>query len=97
MFLVEGLYSFTHSVQHTHLLHSVKFLGHKKTIKFDKDTLVERIKRWCNQIVNTYIVYDLDTCQKSHLTILPEKNSLRGTTNVLKIVIKLNGFILDME
>ena len=72
------------ALQHTAFLLSIKHLGYKMGINFDKDPLVVRQKNYATKIVNVYIVFDLDTCPKIPLNNFKLKNCLFGETNIIK-------------
>ena len=69
------------------------FLG----MKFDKDPSFVEENNYLKKIVNAYIIYELDIWQKVSRNNLKLKNCLFGATNIVKLMIKLNGFILAIK
>ena len=53
-------------------------------IKFDKDPLVVQQNNYLSQIVNVYVVYDLDAWLRNPTTDRILKNYLFGATNLVK-------------
>ena len=53
-------------------------------IKFDKDPLTVEQNNYLTNIVNVYIVYDLDAWQKTLLRNFKLKHCLFGATNMVK-------------
>ena len=80
----EGLYSSTLSPQYTYFLHSMKLFGYKIGIKFVKDPLLVEQSKNTTDIVNAYIVYELDAWPRNRLDHFTLKNCLFGATNIAK-------------
>ena len=56
----KGVYNSKLQPLHTAFLHSIKLSEYKVGIKFDKDALAVERNYYTNNIVNSYIAYDLD-------------------------------------
>ena len=50
-----------------------------------------------SDIVNVYIVFDLDNSPKNWLSTFSLKNGLFGATNIFKKLIKNSMYLVDME
>ena len=71
---------------HNILLSSItKLFRDKIGIKFDKDLLVVEQRNYDTKVVNTYIVYDLETWPKIPHNNFNLINWLFGGTNIVKI------------
>ena len=82
---------------YTASLNSIKLSEYKIGIKFDKDRLAVEQNNYLAKIVNIYIFYDLDTLQKISLKNFTLKSFLFGVTDIVKIGIKKNMYIVTME
>ena len=61
-------------------MHNIKRSGHKVRIKFDKDALAVQQNNYATNIVNAYILYDLDTSPSNCLRNFTLKHCLLGAT-----------------
>ena len=55
-----GVYNSKLKPLYTAFLHSIKLYGYKMEVKFDKDLLAVEQNNYLTQIVNVYIIYDLE-------------------------------------
>ena len=78
-------------------MHTRECFGYKIRIKFDNDALAVEQNKYATKIVNVYIAYGLDTWPRNPLCNFALKNCLFGSTNIVKIAIKRNGFTAVME
>ena len=69
---------------YTAFLHSIKPSGYKIWIRFYKDPLGVKQNNYLIQIVNVYIVYDLDDWPWNPTNNFKFKNCLFGTASVVK-------------
>ena len=69
---------------YTSFLTSIKLSGYKMGIKFDKDPLAVKQNNYMCEIVNVYIVYDLDAWPRNPLNNFKFKNCLCRATIVIK-------------
>ena len=81
----EGVYSYILSPQYTAFQYNIKLFRDKIGIKFDKDLLVVEQRNYDTKVVNTYIVYDLETWPKIPHNNFNLINCLFGGTNIVKI------------
>ena len=61
---------------YTAFLHSIKLSWYRIGIKFDKDPLAVEQNNYLTQIVNVYIVYDLDAWPRNPTNNFKFKNFL---------------------
>ena len=65
-------------------MHSIRISRYRMGIKFDKDLLAVEQNNYVTNIVNAYIVHDLDTWPKTPFRNFTLKNNLLGVTNIVK-------------
>ena len=65
-------------------MHSIKLSDCKIGIIFDKDPLAIEQNNYLSKIVNTSIVYDLDTWPRNPTNNFKLKDCLFGATNIVK-------------
>ena len=66
------------------MLHSINLSKYNLGINFDKDPLTVEQNNYLTNIVNVYIVYDLDACTGNPTNSFKFKNCLFGATNNVK-------------
>ena len=62
----------------------MKLSGYRKGIKFDKVPLAVEQNNYLSEIVNVYIVYDLDAWPRNPTKNFKFKNCLFGAASVVK-------------
>ena len=77
------LFTSTPSPLHIASLNIIKLFECKMRVKFDKEPLTVEQKNYATKILNTYIVYELDTWPKISLNKFTLKNCLFGATNIV--------------
>ena len=65
-------------------MHSIKISEHRMGIEFEKDPLAVEQKYYASEIVNVYIVYDLDAWPRNASNNFKFNNCLVGATSVVK-------------
>ena len=80
----KGVYNSTLKPLYTAFLYSIELSEYRMGIKFDKDPWAVEQKNYVSQIVNTYIVYDLDAWPRNLTNNFKIKNCLFGSTSVVK-------------
>ena len=65
-------------------LNSIKLSEYTVSIKFDKDILTAEQNNYLTNVVNIYIVYDLDAWPKNPTDNLKVNNCLFEATNIIK-------------
>ena len=76
-------------------MNSIKLSGYRMGIKFDKDPLPVEQNKYLTQIVNVYIVYDLDAWPKNPAENFKFKNCLFGATSGVRSNDKEKYVIVD--
>ena len=86
IFLVGNQKRYTYKLKplYTDFLHSIKLSEYRIGIKFDKDPLTREQNNYKTEIVNAYIVLELDTWPNDPLNNFRLNNLLFGTTNIVK-------------
>ena len=80
----KGVYTSKLKPLYTAFLHTIKFSGYKVRKKFDKDPLAVEQSNYAAKVVDTYIVFDLDTWPNNLLRNFTLKNCLFGATSMVK-------------
>ena len=66
------------------MLHSINLSKYSVGINFDKDPLTVEQNNYLTNVVNVYIVYDLDAWPRNPTNSFKFKNCLFGATNKVK-------------
>ena len=93
----KGIYTFKFTQLYTIFLNSTKISGYRTGIKCDNSILVVEQNNYTSKIVNFYIVFNLDTWPKNLLNNFILKCCLFGATNIVKINVEENFFIVALE
>ena len=94
---LKKVYTSKLTLLYTVFLHYTKRSGYKIEIQFNKSVLVVEQKNYGANIVNVYIVYDLDDWPRNPLNRFSLENYLFGAVILLKIVMKGSACLVAIE
>ena len=80
----KGVYNSKLKPLYTTFFHSIKLSSYRIGIKFDKDLLTIKQNNYFRQIVNVYIVYNLDAWPRNPINNFKFKNYLFGATRIVQ-------------